>query len=179
MNRNTIKLSYKCCPNLKKIISAHNSGILNKMQPKEDERTCNCNKNDTFPLNGQCLTKNIVYQATVKQENSEENTYIGLTAQTLKKRWNKHNFDFRHIKNRTETKLSGHIWDLKESNIKFDIDWKILDRAKPFSPISETCNLCTREKYYIVYKSELGTLNHRDEMKSNCRHKQPVILDKT
>ena len=149
------------------------------MQPKEDSRTCTCNKNDTCPLNGQCLTKNIVYQATVTQENLDKNTYIGLTAQTFKKRLNKHNFDFRHIENRTETKLSGHIWDLKESNIKFDIKWKVLDRAKPFSPISETCNLCIREKFYIVYKSELGTLNHRDEMKTNCRHKQSVLLDKT
>ena len=149
------------------------------MKPTEDERKCNCKENEICPLSGQCLTKNIVYQATVTQENTEENTYIGLTAQTFKKRITKHNFDFRHEEMRTSTKLSGHIWDLKDRNTKFEIKWNILSKAKPFSPVSGVCNLCTREKFFIVYKSELGTLNSRDEMKSNCRHKQSVLIDKT
>ena len=78
-----------------------------------------------------------------------------------------------------ETCLSQHIWNLKKENIDFEISWKILDRAQPFSPVSGICALCTLEKYYIIFKPELATINQRDEMNSHCLHKAPKLLDKT
>ena len=131
------------------------------------------------PLVANAWQKILFTRPQSHKKTQKKTPYIGLTDQTFKKRITKHNFDFRHEEMRTSTKLSGHIWDLKDRNTKFEIKWNILSKAKPFSPVSGVCNLCTREKFFIVYKSELGTLNSRDEMKSNCRHKQSVLIDKT
>ena len=35
LNRNTIKLSYSCMPNVKQIISSHNTNVLKKTEPKQ------------------------------------------------------------------------------------------------------------------------------------------------
>ncbi len=43
-NRNTLKLSYSCMPNVHQIITARNKNILNKQtKPTENpEKKCNC-----------------------------------------------------------------------------------------------------------------------------------------
>ena len=58
INRNTVKLSYSCMPNLKQTISAHNKSVLKttnatstvSTQPK----SCNCWPNTVCPLDGNC-----------------------------------------------------------------------------------------------------------------------------
>ena len=76
-NQNTVKMSYRTTPNLKRIISSHNKRIL---RPPTQERTCNCKKT-VCPLDGNCLLTNIVYQATVTPDDNQtpEETYIGMT----------------------------------------------------------------------------------------------------
>ena len=68
-NRNTIKLSYSCMPNVKQIIDGHNKAILKTAetaQPQKSEgNTCSCRKKEDCPLNGECLVSEVVYQATV------------------------------------------------------------------------------------------------------------------
>ena len=71
-NTNTLKLSYSCLPNVKKIIDGHNKKICDdnkksKMQ-KTPKKTCNGRKPADCPLNGQCLIRSIIYQATVTTE---------------------------------------------------------------------------------------------------------------
>ena len=55
----------------------------------EDEtppKPCNCREPKNCSLNGECLVKEVVYQATITiAENSE--TYVGLTATEFKTRW--------------------------------------------------------------------------------------------
>ena len=73
-NRNTIKLSYSCMPNVKQIIDGHNKNILKKAaQPQQDTttKTCNCRKADECPLKGECLLKEVVYQAKVTTKELE------------------------------------------------------------------------------------------------------------
>ena len=41
------------------------------------------------------------------------------------------------------------------------------------------CALCTVEKFHIIYKPELASLNLRNELGAHCTHKQSVLLDKT
>ena len=52
-NRNTIKLSYSCMPNVKQIIDGHNKAILKIAeiaQPKKHEgNTCSCRKKRRLP----------------------------------------------------------------------------------------------------------------------------------
>ena len=71
------------------------------------------------------------------------------------------------------------INNLKKKNINYKLTWKIIDRAQPFSPISGVCNLCTLEKYYILFKPGTGTLNKREELFNYCMHKKRLLLDKT
>ena len=75
-------------------------------------------------------------------------------------------------------KLVKNIRRLREKNIEYNIKWSILIRAKQFSPITNVCNLCINEKFYILYYPELCTLNSRSELTTNCRHKSGKLLDK-
>ena len=60
-NRNTLKLSYSCMPNVKSIISSHNKSVLKDQSvtsASQVDKDCNCRKKDTCPLSGKCLTTN-------------------------------------------------------------------------------------------------------------------------
>ena len=94
----------------------------------------------------------------------------------FKDRFSKHKSDMEHQKNRTNTTLAGHVWDLKDKNLDYQIKWEIVCRAAPFSPISKKCNLCLAEKWNIIYKSESATLNKRQEIFNHCRHKESLLL---
>ena len=62
-NRNTLKVSYSCMPNIDSTIKRHNSGLINN---RVAGKACNCRKNDTCPFDRRCLEEGIVYEATVK-----------------------------------------------------------------------------------------------------------------
>ena len=70
----------------------------------------------------------------------------------------------KNEKYRHDTTLSLHIWELKDTNEDFEIDWKIIGRAQPFSPISVICNLCTLEKIPYTFFNQIM---------SNPSQKQP------
>ena len=152
--------------------------IIRQSESSKNERTCNCPKTKTCPFEGKCLLENVIYQAKVKSENSEE-TYIGLTSNTFKSRLSNHRKSMKYEKYRHDTTLSLHTWDLKDKNVNFEIDWKLIGRAQTFNPISGICNLCTLEKYHILFNSNQATLNRREEFTNFCRHKSKLLLDKT
>ena len=127
-------------------------------------------------MNGKCLIKNIVYRAEVISKERTE-SYVGLTGTTFKERWRNHEADFKKIDSKV-CKLVKYVRSLREKNIEYNIKWSILTRAKQFSPITNVCNLCINEKFYILYHAELCTLNSRSELTTNCRHKSGKLLDK-
>ena len=183
INRNTIKVSYRTTPNLKRIITSHNSKILKKTE-KQAGRSCSCRDKEKCPLAGECLTDKLIYQATIvtAQPNPETHTYIGLSAPPFKSRLGNHKKSFRHERYQHETSLSQFIWKLKEKNVNFDINdiqWKLIDRAEPFNPVTGLCNLCTLEKYYLIFKPEISTINKNEEINSYCLHKESQLLDNT
>ena len=170
-------MSYRNTPNIKKIISSHNTKLL---KSENSEPPCNCKKNPC-PLPGQCRLKSVIYQATVttQQNPPKTETYVGMTSREFKERFSGHKTSIDNMEYKTATTLSQHIWNLKEKNINYNLTWKIIDRAQPFSPISGVCNLCTLEKYYILFKPGTGTLNKREELFNYCMHKKRLLLDKT
>ena len=180
VNRNTVKISYRTTPNIKKVISSHNAKILRNAE-KQEERSCSCRNKDKCPLDGKCLTKNLIYQATVvtTQPTPETQTYIGLSAPEFKARLGNHKKSFNHEKHKNDTTLSQFIWKLKKKNVEYEIHWKLIDRAETFNPVTGLCNLCTLEKFYLIFKPELGTLNKNNEFNSYCLHKAQQLLDKT
>ena len=177
-NRNNLKLSYSCSPNIKQIIDGHNKTILRQnTQPEESttNKSCNCREPSKCPLKGECLVKDVVYQATVSTAESLE-TYVGLTATEFKTRWRNHQMSFKHENKRNDTELSKHLWLLKDQKKDFSISWKILAKAKSYTNLTKRCNLCNTEKFYILYKPDMATLNKRNELLSTCRHKRKFLL---
>ena len=161
-------------PNMQQLINMDNKKKLGETE-NPDPSPCNCRDRNSCPLDGKCRTKNVIYQAEVKSDSGKE-TYIGLTSNEFKTRYNNHKSTFRHNKNRFSTELSKHIWDLKDNNKQFEISWKIICKAKPYSNVTKRCNLCNAEKYYIVCKPQLATLNKRSELVRKCIHKQGYLI---
>lgn len=85
-------------------------------------------------------------------------------------------FSFRHSKHRNSTELSKHIWTLKDNNIEHYISWRILSSHSPYNSSSKRCNLCLKEKFLIIYRPKLSTLNKRNELVSSCRHRNKALL---
>ena len=86
-NRNTIKISYSCMTNIGNIIKAHNTKILNNdNRPKA--KTCNCQRRNDCPLDGQCCTNNVIYTAkvTVHESNQENNSSNQETSTELRRK---------------------------------------------------------------------------------------------
>ena len=180
LNRNTVKVSYRCTQNLKSVISGHNAKICKNNQILQHQPNSDCKCKDTpCVLEDGCDTKNIVYQATVTQANGKTENYVGLTSTKFSARYANHMSSFRNLQHANQTKLSTHIWDLKNQNIDFTIDWKVIDRGKIFSALTQDCQLCLKEKYQIIFKPENSTLNKRNELAAYCRHKKHSLLMRT
>ena len=176
MNRNTVKVSYCTMPNIKQIITAHNKKILRKADPQPPPG-CNCRDKKACPLDGQCKTRGIVYQATVtRKDNNKKETYIGMTDTTFKERYYNHTSSFRKNEAKHRTTLSHYVWKLKNNNIEHNITWKIITKKKSYSPATDQCNLCLAEKYFITRHPELSTLNNRNELAATCPHKRKFLL---
>ena len=177
VNRKIIKMSYRTTTNMKNVISSHNQKVIRKNENAEVKKMCNC-RTPPCPLQGKCLTDNLVYQATVKTE-SDVQTYVGLTSTTFKLRLGNHKKSFKNENYRRNTSLSSYIWNIKERGEEYQLKWNILGRAQPFSPISGVCNLCTLEKYHILFTPNLATLNKKEEVNNHCLHRISMLLDKT
>ena len=175
-NKNTLKMSYRTVPNFKSLISSHNTKLL-----KGDtvDPPCNCQKSRVCPIPGECLKENVVYTATVTPSVGDQETYVGMTSTTFKERLANHDKSFNHIKYSTETSLSKFIWKLKDRNIDYTINWRIVDRAPIFNPITRVCKLCTLEKFYILYRPDLASLNQNDEIYKPCPHRFSLLLENT
>jgi len=129
------------------------------------------------PMAGDCLKSSVVYQATVTTEdNGSAQTYVGLIENSFKTRFANHKSSFSDPKKRLSTELSKHVWYFKEAKLKFQITWKILKQASPYSPVCDRCNLCLWEKYFTICRPELATLNKRNELVTSCRHANKFLL---
>ena len=93
LNRNSVKMSYCCLPNMGSIRAKHNAGVLRKADntPPANPPRCNCQKPALCPLPGMCTVDNAIYQTTVTTQSSNE-TYVWLTSKTFKKRHYSHEF---------------------------------------------------------------------------------------
>ena len=175
-NRNTLKLSYRTMPNMKKAINQHNSKILNNENQSNGMAGCTSVCDDQCPLPGNCKVTNVVYRATVtRSDNNTTETYTGSTYRTFRTRFNEHMNDMRNP-SRDGTTLSGHIWHLKGLGVPYDIKWEIAGRAQPFNPATGQCRLCLLEKYFIMFNKDGASLNQRTEFFSHCYHKAPLLL---
>ena len=49
---------------------------------------------------------------------------------------------------------------------------EILTKAKSYTNLTKRCNLYSTEKFCILFKPDMATLNKRNELISTCRHKK-------
>ena len=188
-NRSNLKISYSTCPNMKQIISAHNRKVLANSKPPVPEekkpRTCNCPKAKRLagecPLQGKCLDPNVVYLAEVAETTVDGEVkvekYVGSTT-NFKTRLANHDKSFTHDRYKHETVLSSHIWECKGRGSTYTVAWKVLDRGQPYNPVTKVCKLCVKEKFYIIRKPHLASLNHRKEIGTHCPHIVMSLLSK-
>ena len=83
---------------------------------------------------------------------------------------------FRNERYKRATELSKYIWSLKDKSVSYNVKWWNVKQARSYSNISKRCNLCLLEKYFIICKSEMPTLDNRSELISNCRHPKKFLL---
>ncbi len=95
-NRNTVKISYSCMPNIKQIMDGHNKNQLSRAATTtRDDNACNCRNKAKCPMSNNCLVESIVYQATVStNDNKPPETYVGLTENSFKTRYANHKSSF-------------------------------------------------------------------------------------
>ena len=179
LNRNTVKVSYRCLPNMGRKLASHNSKILRKTanpNPKPPAK-CNCQKSrrSECPVPGGCNQDGAVYQTTVATNDGRVESYVGL-AKNFKKRFRKHRTTLTDRDAEGHTTMSRYFWKKVDEGKDPKVSWKFLEKDIPdFNPVTGLCKLCTREKFQIVLNPSVATLNHRTEMFAYCRHK-PLYL---
>ena len=173
-NRTTVKVSYGCMQNIGSIISSHNKKVLEDKKPLE-LGACNCQARNrqNCPLDGHCLTTNVMYEATVKSSEAgySDKHYIGISEPPFKKRLGNHTRDFNNKDYANTTELSKEIWKIKDRGFHPIVSWKIVRQLPAYSPERKKCQLCLGEKLEIIERNQENLLNKRSEIISTCRHR--------
>ena len=155
------------------IITSHNTRIIRKSQPQDiNAENCNCRNKHACPLQNKCMSKDIVYKATISTGNTQDTKhYIGMTSNTFKERYRNHIKSFTHKKYSNETELSKHVWQLKQNKTDFTIKWSVIKTSISYTGGSKRCNLSLDEKITILKEKNNCLLNKRSEIVSACQHK--------
>ena len=171
LNKNSVKLSYSTCPNMKTIIRNHNNRIINNEMEQQNEATCNCRQKDKCQLEGKCKTETIVYSAQI-----DNAIYIGSTEKDFKTRYTGHKQTFTTNYKKSATTLSQYIWN-NNLNQNPNIKWNIITKTNKYKPGQTGCNLCNSEKVTIAdHTKRNGCLNKRTEIARLCPHRDKFKL---
>ena len=177
INKNSVKLSYSCMPNVQRLIKSINQRALNEDKVGTTQKTCNCRNQSECPLQNKCLEKALVYKASVKT-GGQTYSYYGTSEGEFKTRHTNHTSSFRHESKKNSTELSKKIWEIKESGKEYSLTWEIAKKAFPYQGGRTKCDLCLTEKLLIVTNQSEFLLNKRTEMISKCRHRNKFLLRK-
>ena len=164
-NRNNLKISYSCMPNMKSRINMLNKKVT-KAKPSAQPRTCNCISKSKCPLNNKCLR-------------NRNKIYCGISEIKFNSRYANLRKSFKNRNYKTGTELSNEIWKLKEQNKNADISWETLEIHQSHNTSTKPCMLClnkklaialhAREALLLIFGLEGNMLNKRTEIISKCR----------
>ena len=154
-NRSNVKLSYSCMPSMKNVIQKHNSKIMEDPKPTNN-KACSCRQKSDCPLNENCLSECLVYNAVVNTSTTK--IYYGTCEKSFKERYNNHTSSFRNKSRQKSTELSNYIWELKENGENYTIDWLIAMKAHPYICGTRKCDLCLCEKLLIARANSASLL---------------------
>ena len=146
--------------NVKSIITSHNTRIIRKSQPQEiSAENCNCRNKHACPLQNKCMSKDIVYKATINTGNTQDTKHhTGITSNTFKEQYSNHIKSFTHKKYSNKRELSKYVWHLKQNKTDFTIKWSITKKSISHTGGSKRCNLCLDEKISILKEKTIACL---------------------
>ena len=114
-NKNNIKVSYSCMPNMAAIISKHNKKLLLiRAESACITPPCNCRNKTSYPLKGSCRESSIIYKPTLKSDDVAKH-YYGCCETEFKTRFYNHNKSFKFPQKCNATELSKAFWQLKDT----------------------------------------------------------------
>ena len=96
----------------------------------------------------------------------------------FKERYYGHRSSFNNEDQRSSTTLSKFVWKMKDENRQYTIKWRIIDRGAAYRPAAKRCNLCLKEKYWIIFHPDMASLNDHSEIWRPCMHKHSTYLKK-
>ena len=149
------------------IIKNHNRKILNECEMTDNRRTCNCRNKNLWPLDGKCLTNNVIYKVTVTRASRTTSNYIGMVENDFKTRFNNHKLSSRNQNHSHDTVFSKYIWELKNNDTTYDIKWCIIKTANAYKGNPSCCNLCLSEKLCILTACDT-ILNKWSKLVTKC-----------
>ena len=112
-----------------------------KIRTKENNtenitNNCNCSVKETCSVDEKCQTSSLIYHAIVtRHDNNKDESYIRLTDNTFKTRYNGHTNSFQSKKYRNATALSNYNLDTeRQKKLSYSIKWKITEEEDLISP---------------------------------------------
>ena len=155
------------------VIRKHNSKIMKNPAPS-GTKTCNYRQKPDCPMDGNCLSECLIYKASVS---TTTNKYYYVTCEnTFKERLNNHNCSFRNKSRGKNTVLSKYVWELKEIDINYFINWNIAMKSQKYVCGSRKRDLCICEKLPISRADPHVLVNKHDELVSKCQHRNKFTL---
>ena len=147
-NRNVIKLSYSCTPNMaSSIVPAHNKTLLLNKDDDPARTPCNCRNKIKCSMSERCRHKGIVYEAKVECDGSTK-IYNSLCETEFKVRFHNHSQSFKHRSKSKATELSKFIWNCKDEGFEPSITWRTVCHASPYQHGSRHCNRLSCRKVH-------------------------------
>ena len=148
-------------PNIGAVINAHNKKILEE-KPSLARGKCNCNNKNECPLNGECMTTNVLYETEINSNlpNYSNKMHKGITGPNFKLRYGNHK----------------KSWKIKNKGGDYNIKWNIIKQCPTYNPSNKKCALCLNEELEILDHKKDNLLNKRLEIFSTCRHKAKFML---
>ena len=139
LNRNTVKISYRCLPNMGRRLSNHNAKVLKNVSSpvQKTPAGCNCQKSkrDNCPMPNACNQDGAVYETKVATSDGRVESYVGL-AKNFKKRWRKHKTNLADRDSEGQTTMSRYVWRKRDEGLAPTVSWSYLEKNIPdFNPI--------------------------------------------
>ena len=176
-NKNNVKVSYGCLPNMKSIITKHNTEVAREKE--SNKRSCNCpsSQRENCPLDGNCYMENVVYKAEVSiTGEGSPKFYIGCSKPPFKHRLAVHKKSFT-CRSYNQTSLSEYVWKMKDEGKETKIRWNILKRTSGYNSVTKSCALCLSEKFLIATHPKETLINTKNELVNKCRHDKAFTLE--
>ena len=149
-NKNNIKVSYSCMPNMAAIITRHNKKLFsNRAESACITSPCNCRNKTSCPLKGKCWKSSIISKPTLTYGDVTKHHY-GCCETEFKTRFYNHNQSFKFRRKCNATELWKALWQLKDTGQNSCIEWSIATGTTPYHPGAKCCNLCLSEKLAIL-----------------------------